>query len=243
MFDRRLRVCVALHDLGGGEAPGNDLTVSRGLNDGQRALGLRHRLRSEGAFGHPAANEEVRFVLGERCCYLHQIVQHSNEGAGRDPMRGRGSFHISRAEHLRQHPPESPRHTKTYGYRADAESVRSVLDLDGCHERRMIAYTVERQNLIMLDSPSLRTPANAGSALSNRSAYQWPSEASGQAPWAPRAIPHAHEQHRCPWPQSCSDRLHPSVSLAPISGSSTTRMGWREDVDGFRPPIHPVPGP
>ena len=55
---------------------------------------------------------------------------------------------FNRREHLRMHPPGTPVHTKTYGWRNDAESSRSQLD-DWLSRGRMVDLAVERQALVM----------------------------------------------------------------------------------------------
>ena len=56
---------------------------------------------------------------------------------------------FNRAEHLRQHPPDSDGYTHCYRWRPDAECLNSQLDAT-LWNRRMIAYGERQQTLIML---------------------------------------------------------------------------------------------
>ena len=56
---------------------------------------------------------------------------------------------FNRAEHIRMHPPGSTVYVETYGWRNDTESTHSQLDT-WLYRERMVAYTVERQTLVML---------------------------------------------------------------------------------------------
>lgn len=95
------------------------------------------RLEKRGRGGRHRWYHVVRLACGNE----HRIRLDATEQDGRTGF--------NRAEHLRQHPPDSDGYTRTYHWRPDAESLNSTLDAT-LWNRRMIAYGPAQQTLVML---------------------------------------------------------------------------------------------
>ncbi|WP_137234697.1 hypothetical protein [Streptomyces sp. BPSDS2] len=89
---------------------------------------------------------------GRRRCRWYQLSRLSCGNTHRERLdateedRRRG---FNRAEHLRQHPPDTDGYTQCYRWRPDAESLNAQLD-STLWNRRMIAYGAPQQTIVML---------------------------------------------------------------------------------------------